>query len=71
MWIQGVAIGSVAAALTPHITRDQLDGAPTRHRWCDDAHQQCCAVRFSTSMRVILAERKLYTDLCANSQNFS
>jgi len=27
-----------------------------------------CAVRFSTSLRVIIAESKLYTDLCAKSQ---
>jgi len=31
-------------------------------------HQQWSAVHFSTSLRVILAERKLYTDFCAKSQ---
>jgi len=34
------------------------------------AYQQWCAVRFSTSLRVILAECKLYTDRCAKFQPY-
>jgi len=35
---------------------------------CSYAHQQWCAVRFLTSLSVILAERKLCFDLCAKSE---
>jgi len=37
--------------------------------WCTYAHQPRFALQFLTSLRVTLAERKLYTDLCAKSQH--